>query len=191
MAMTTAEHRRDRALAARRGFFGPLTRVLNPLIRQMAGRAGVPLIGLVRHRGRRSGTLYLAPGGHRCHRGGVLDSADVWPRSDWCRNIVASGECEVRLRGVEYVAQDAEVVDDRTVRSEVDAAFNPVLRFFLSAQGIHQFLRLRNRRELRTRVVPGALPPEQRQQLSATIPSTVHVAVQKLVQPETAASDEG
>jgi hypothetical protein len=44
MAITTAERRRDRALAARRAFFGPLTRVLNPIIRQMAGRAGVSLI---------------------------------------------------------------------------------------------------------------------------------------------------
>jgi hypothetical protein len=60
MAITATEHR-DRALAARRAFFGPLTQVLNPLIRLMAGRAGVPLIGLVHHRGRRSGTLYLAP----------------------------------------------------------------------------------------------------------------------------------
>jgi hypothetical protein len=34
------------------------------------------------------------------------------PGSDWCRNVLASGTCEVTLRGVEYVAQGAEVVDD-------------------------------------------------------------------------------
>jgi len=155
MAMTTAEHRRDRALAARRGFFGPLTRVLNPLIRQMAGRAGVPLIGLVRHRGQRSGTLYLAPVAIGATEAVFLIPLTFGPGSDWCRNIVASGGCEVRLSGVKYLAQDAEVIDDRSIRSEIDAAFNPVLRFFLSVQGIHQFLRLRNRRELRTRVVAG------------------------------------
>ena len=142
MAMTTAEHRRDRALAARRGFFGPLTRVLNPLIRQMAGRAGVPLIGLVRHRGRRSGTLYLAPVAIGATEAVFLIPLTFGPGSDWCRNIVASGGCEVRLSGVEYLGQDAEVIDDRSIR---------VLRFFLSVQGIHQFLR----RELRTRVVAG------------------------------------
>jgi hypothetical protein len=65
------------------------------------------------------------------------------PGSDWCRNVLASGACEVKLRGVEYVARNAEVVDDSGVRGELDAAFNPVLRFFLAAQGIHQFLRLR------------------------------------------------
>jgi len=149
MAITTAEHRRDRALAARRAFFGPLTRVLNPLIRRMAGRAGVPFIGVVRHRGRRSGRMYVAPVAIGTTETVFLIPLTFGPRSDWCRNILASGECEVRLRGLEYLAQDAEVVDDRSVRSEIDAAFNPVLRFFLSAQCIHQFLRLRNRRELR------------------------------------------
>jgi hypothetical protein len=29
-----------------------------------------------------------------------------------------------------------------SVRTEIDAAFNPVLRFLLAAQRIHQFLRL-------------------------------------------------
>jgi deazaflavin-dependent oxidoreductase (nitroreductase family) len=145
MAMTTAEHRRDQALGVRRAFFGPLTRLLNPLIRRMAGRAGVPLIGLVRHRGRRSGTLYLAPVAVGASGTMFLIPLTFGPRSDWCRNVLASGGCEVKLRGVEYLAQDAQVVDDFSVRRELDAAFGPVLRFFLSAQGIHQFLRLRNR----------------------------------------------
>src|SRR5262249_43918822 len=108
MAITTAEHRRDRALAARRAFFGPLTRVLNPLIRLMAGRAGVPLIGLIRHRGRRSGTMYLAPVAIGTTETMFLIPLTFGPRSDWCRNILASGGCEVRLRGVEYVGQKAE-----------------------------------------------------------------------------------
>jgi hypothetical protein len=144
MAITTAEHRRDRALAARRAFFGPLTRVLNPLIGLMAGRAGVPLIGLVRHRGRRSGTMYLAPVAIGTTETVFLIPLTFGPGSDWCRNVLASGTCEVKLCGVEYHAQGAEIVDDLNVRSEIDAAFNPVLRFLLAAQGIHQFLRLQS-----------------------------------------------
>ena len=142
MARTTAEHRRDRALTARRAFFGPLTRVLNPLIRQMAGRAGVPVIGLVCHRGRRSGTLYLAPVAIGTTETAVLIPLTFGSRSDWCRNVLASGACELKLGGLEYRAQAAAVVDGDSVRSEIDAAFNPVLRFFLTVQGIHQFLRL-------------------------------------------------
>jgi len=147
MAITTSKRRRDRALAARRAFFGPLTRVLNPLIRLMAGRVGVPLIGLIRHRGRRSGTQYLAPVAIGATKTVLLIPLTFGPGSDWCRNVLASGGCEVTLRGVEYLARDAEIVDDVSVRSEMDAAFNPVLRFFLAAQGIHQFLRLHTRVE--------------------------------------------
>jgi deazaflavin-dependent oxidoreductase (nitroreductase family) len=148
VAITTAEHRRDRALAARRAFFGPLTRVLNPLIRHMSGRAGVPLIGLVRHRGRRSGAPYLAPVAIGTTQTEFLIPLTFGAGSDWCRNVLKSGSCEVKLRGVEYLAQDAEVVDDLSVRNELEAAFNPVLRYLLAAQGIHQFLRLRREPDL-------------------------------------------
>jgi hypothetical protein len=104
MAITTAEHRRDRALAARRAFFGPLTRVLNPLVRQMSGRAGVPMIGLVRHRGRRSGTMYPAPVAIGTTETAFLIPLTFGPKSDWCRNVLASGACEIKLRGVDYLA---------------------------------------------------------------------------------------
>jgi len=30
-------------------------------------------------------------------------------RPDWCRNVLAEGECEITLGGVEYLAQDAEI----------------------------------------------------------------------------------
>jgi len=146
MATTTAQRGRDRALGARRAFFGPLTQVLNPLIRRMAGRAGVPLIGLVRHRGRRSGKTYVAPVAIGATETVFLIPLTFGSGSDWCRNVVAAGGCEVKLRGVEYLAQGAQVVDDLSVLSEIDAAFNPVLRYALRAQGIHQYLRLRKPR---------------------------------------------
>jgi deazaflavin-dependent oxidoreductase (nitroreductase family) len=142
MAITTVDPGRDRALGARRAFFGPLTRILNPLIRRMAGRAGVPLIGLVRHRGRRSGTTYLAPVAVGATETVFLIPLTFGSESDWCRNIVAAGGCEVKLRGVEYLAVGPHVVDDLSVVSEIDAAFNVALRFALRAQGIHQYLRL-------------------------------------------------
>jgi hypothetical protein len=87
--------------------------------------------------------MYLAPVAIGITETVFLIPLTFGPRSDWCRNVLASGTCELALRGVEYLAQDAEVVDDGDVRIEVDAAFNPVLRFFLAVQGIHQFLRVR------------------------------------------------
>ena len=141
--MTTVELARDRTLSVRRAFFGPLTRLLNPAIRRMAGRRGVPLMGLVYHRGRRSGRTYMVP---------VLIASTgplLWitltfgSTSDWCRNVLEAGGCRVKLRGVEYYAHKPQVVDDLTAADEVNAAFAPFLRILLRAMGIHQFLRLR------------------------------------------------
>jgi hypothetical protein len=57
----------------------------------MAGRAGVPLIGLVRHRGRRSGTMYLAPVAIGTTETVSLIPLTFGPRSDWCRNVLDAG----------------------------------------------------------------------------------------------------
>jgi hypothetical protein len=110
------------------------------------------LIGLIRHRGRRSGALYMAPVAVGATSAVFLIPLTFGPGSDWCRNILASGGCAIKLRGVEYVAQNAEVVDDRGFHGDIEAAFSPVLRFFLLAQGIHQFLRL-------VPALPSASPP--------------------------------
>jgi hypothetical protein len=90
--------------------------------------------------------MYLAPVAVGTTETAFLIPLTFGPRSDWCRNVLASGTCELKLGGVEYRAQDAALVDDLSIRSEIDTAFNPVLRFFLVAQGIHQFLRLHKRR---------------------------------------------
>jgi hypothetical protein len=86
--------------------------------------------------------MYLAPVAIGISETAFLIPLTCGPRSDWCRNVLASAACELKLGGLEYRAQDAAVVDGDSVRSEIDAAFNPVLRFFLAAQGIQQFLRL-------------------------------------------------
>ena len=90
--------------------------------------------------------MYLAPVAIGTAETVFLIPLTFGARSDWCRNVLATGECEIKLGGVEYLAQGAQVVDDMSVLSEIDAAFNPVLRVFLRAQGIHQFLRLGNLR---------------------------------------------
>ncbi len=63
--------------------------------------------------------------------------------SDWCRNVLAAGGCTVSLDGQEYTTDDARVVNDVAVRAELSAAFSPVTRLFLRAQGTREFLRLR------------------------------------------------
>lgn len=141
--MTTHVVTRDRALSARRMFFGPVTRVLNPTIRRVAGRRGVPLLGLVYHRGRRSGRVYASPVMVGSTGLVFMIALTFGSTSDWCRNVLDAGGCEVKLQGVEYAADQAQVVDDRTASVDVNAAFALPFRFMLRALGIRHFLRLR------------------------------------------------
>jgi len=132
----------DRALRARRAFFGPLTRLLNPTIRRLAGRAGVPLVGLVSHQGRRSGRTYTTPVAVASSGTALLIPLTFGPTADWVRNVLAAGGCRVVWHGRRYVAHEAAVVDDTAARAEVQRAFGPVLWLALQAMGTHHFLRL-------------------------------------------------
>ena len=80
----------DRALTVRRAVFGPLTRLLNPAIRRLAGRAGVPLLGLVYHHGRRSGRTYATPVGAGSTGAALLIPLTFGSGSDWCRYAAAA-----------------------------------------------------------------------------------------------------
>ena len=90
--MSTIALSNDRALRARRAFLSPLTRLLNPTIRRIAGRSGVPLLGVVSHRGRRSGRTYTTPVSVGSTRDAVLIPLTFGSTSDWCRNVLAAGD---------------------------------------------------------------------------------------------------
>src|SRR5262245_6978381 len=47
-----------------------VARVVNPLVLRIAGRRHVPVLGIVRHRGRKTGRLYATPLGVRPAAGG-------------------------------------------------------------------------------------------------------------------------
>jgi deazaflavin-dependent oxidoreductase (nitroreductase family) len=135
----------DRALQRRRAFYGPLTRLLNPSIRRLAGRSGVPLLGLLYHQGRRSGRSYLTPVGVGLSGATFLIPLTFGTTADWCRNVLAAGGCSITWHGRLYTADQAEVVDDVVARAEVQAAFGRLPRLLFRLMGLHQFLRLRRR----------------------------------------------
>ena len=141
--MTTVSLADERALRMRRAFFGPLTRLLNPLIRRMAERSASGMVGLVSHRGRRSGRIYSTPVAIGSAGGVFLIPLTFGSTSDWCRNVVASGGCSVTWRGQQYMTDQAEVVDDAAIGADLGAAFGLLTRFGLSSMGTHRFLRLR------------------------------------------------
>lgn len=133
----------DRATAARRAFLGPLTRLLNPRVLRAAGTAEQPRFGVIEHRGRRSGRMYATPLGVRGFPGGFLIPLTFGPDADWCRNVLAAGECVIRWRGRRYTAVEPRVVDVAEVRDELRAASRPLERLALWLMGTRRFLRLR------------------------------------------------
>jgi deazaflavin-dependent oxidoreductase (nitroreductase family) len=143
MTATSARARHYVALSRRRRFFGPLTRVLNPLIRRLAGGSHTPLFSLVFHQGRRSGRTYSTPVGLGSTGETFLIPLTFGVDADWCRNVLAAGRCLVTSHGRNYVVLQPEVVNDLSVPAELSAAFDPIQRQALRIMGTHTFLRLR------------------------------------------------
>jgi len=74
----------------------PMTKVLNPLIRRMAGRKHMSMAALIYHTGRRSGRQYVTPAGSHLVGDEILVPLTFGTQSDWCRNIRAAGGGSVR-----------------------------------------------------------------------------------------------
>lgn len=118
----------------------PMTKVLNPLVRRLAGRRHFFMAGLVHHEGRRSGRPYVTPVGARHRDGNIVIPLTFGNRSDWCRNVMAAGRCRVRTAGVDYDATAPRLVGRREARPQVRSAFNPMERMTFRLIGIRQFM---------------------------------------------------
>lgn len=123
---------------------GPMTKVLNPLVGRLAGRRHFFMAGLVHHEGRRSGRPYVTPVGARHRDGNILIPLTFGNGSDWCRNVMAAGCCQIRTAGIDYEATSPRLVGRREARPQVRAAFNPMERITFRLLGIRQFMILRS-----------------------------------------------
>ena len=84
-------------------------RVLNPLaIRVSASRRSY--YGVLHHVGRGSGKPYDTPVVIKLTTGGVVIPLPYGANTDWCRNVLASGGCEVTFRGQEFRLGSPEIV---------------------------------------------------------------------------------
>ena len=113
--------------------------IVNPLVLLVAGRRWMPVVGILQHRGRRSGRMYATPIGMR-----PLGDTFVIPRtfSDnaaWYQNIKAEGGATVKYLGRTYRLADPQVVDYATARPAFPRY--ELLQFRLI--GINEYLRLR------------------------------------------------
>jgi deazaflavin-dependent oxidoreductase (nitroreductase family) len=114
-------------------------RFVNPLVLLIAGRRWMPVVGILRHRGRRSGRTHLTPIGMR-----RLGDSFVIPRtfSDnaaWYLNIRAAGGATAKYLGRTYELVEPEVVDYATAKPAFPRY--ELLQFRLI--GINEYLRLR------------------------------------------------
>ena len=122
---------------------GPLTKVLNPVMRKLAGRKHMRMAAQIRHVGRRSGRPYVTPAGARLTGDTFVIPLTFGNQSDWSRNVRAAGGCTIKLEGTEYRAVEPELADRGQAALVVRAAFGPVERAMFRMLGIRQYLLLR------------------------------------------------
>jgi deazaflavin-dependent oxidoreductase (nitroreductase family) len=108
----------------------------NRLTRPLAPH--VPGFGVVAHVGRRSGRTYETPINVFRRPDGLLVALTYGRNSDWVRNVVAAGGCELTTRGRHYRLTGPEVFRDPR-REAVPRLVRQVLRLI----GCEDFMRLR------------------------------------------------
>ena len=121
---------------------GPMTRVLNPLIRRLAGRRHFHMAAQIVHRGRRSGRSYVTPATARLNGGLFWVSLTFGSGSDWCRNVLAAGGCIIKWQGQQYLTVHPVIVERSVALAAAGRAFKRRERVMMRAIGIREFLRL-------------------------------------------------
>lgn len=117
-----------------------VARIVNPLVLRIAGRRFMPIVGILHHRGRKTGRRYATPLGIRpAAAGGFVMPLTFSEAAGWYRNVVAAGSCVVTWRGADHTVASPAIVD----RAMALPAFPRYERLALRAIGIHEFLWLR------------------------------------------------
>jgi deazaflavin-dependent oxidoreductase (nitroreductase family) len=109
---------------------------LNRLTRHVA--PWMPGLGLVIHRGRRSGRRYQTPVNVFPAADGYVFALTYGPDTDWVRNVLAAGGCELRTRG-----RTVRLVSPRLYRDESRRGIRPLERQVLRVLNVADFLSLK------------------------------------------------
>ena len=116
-----------------------LARVVNPLVLRIAGRRHMPIVGIVHHRGRKTGRAYATPLGVRPAPGGrFLMPLTFSDASHWYQNIRAAGWCVITYRGADHTVARPTVVD----RATAGPAYPRYERLALRLIGVNEFVLL-------------------------------------------------
>jgi deazaflavin-dependent oxidoreductase (nitroreductase family) len=76
-----------------------LARLLNPLVLSIAGRRWMPIVGVIHHRGRRTGRAYATPLGMRELDGRYYVPRTFGDHAAWHLNLVAAGAVDATYLG--------------------------------------------------------------------------------------------
>jgi deazaflavin-dependent oxidoreductase (nitroreductase family) len=108
--------------------------VLNRLTRPLARH--LPGFGVIIHRGRRTDRLYKTPVNVFRHDDDYVVALTYGPESDWVKNVLAAGGCELVTRGccIPLVAPHIEHDESRRL---VPAVIRPMLRLLRVADFLY------------------------------------------------------
>jgi deazaflavin-dependent oxidoreductase (nitroreductase family) len=115
-----------------------LARLLNPLVLRIAGRRWMPIVGILHHRGRRSGRAYATPLGMRPLGDGFVMPRTFGEHSAWYHNVRAAGGAVVTWGGADHTLYQPQLVDAATAMP----AFPRYERRLLGLVGIDKFVLL-------------------------------------------------
>ena len=122
-------------MALPRGLAAFNRRVTNRVTRPLARR--LPGFGIIVHRGRRSQREYRSPVNVFVAAGGYAVALTYGADSDWVKNVLAAGGCELVTRGRTVRLTAPELFHDET-RRHVPRLVRPILRMM----GVADFMRL-------------------------------------------------
>ena len=100
----------------------------------------LPGFGIVSHTGRRSGRTYRTPVNVFQRPGGYVIALTYGPDTDWVKNVLAAGACELTVRGRRERLVAPRIVPDESRR---DVPF--LVRPMLGALAVTDFLYLDRR----------------------------------------------
>ena len=110
-------------------------RFTNRVALKVAGH--LPGFAIVSHTGRRSGRAYRTPVNAFATDGGYIIALTYGAESDWVKNVLAAGSCELQTRGRQMRLKDPRIELDP--RNE----WAPLLvRLILSLANVSQHMRL-------------------------------------------------
>jgi deazaflavin-dependent oxidoreductase (nitroreductase family) len=95
----------------------------------------MPGLGVVIHHGRRSGRVYQTPVNVFATEDGYVFALTYGPDTDWVKNVLAAGGCQLRTRG--HVVR---LTSPRLFHDEARRDIRPLERQVLRAIGVADFL---------------------------------------------------